>query len=74
MDYDRSFGGVVTLRLVHVSSQQNVPIETFNISFESTQNMQPYGTKITCTEVKKKVMAITNIATPIATTFSSFDL
>ena len=26
-------------------------IETFNISFESTQNKQ-YGTKITCTEVR----------------------
>ena len=25
---------------------ENVPIETFNISFESTQNMQQYATKI----------------------------
>ena len=31
---------------------ENVSIETFNISFESTQNMQQYGTKITCAEVK----------------------
>ena len=28
-----------------------MPIETFNISFESTQNKQQYGIKITCTEV-----------------------
>ena len=26
-----------------------MPIETFNISVESTQNKQQYGTKITCT-------------------------
>ena len=43
--------------LVHVSScwcmYQNVPIETFNISFESTQNKQQYGTKITSTEEEK---------------------
>ena len=44
----------MTLMLVHVSSE-NVPIETFNISFESTQNKQHYGTKITCTEVRKKL-------------------
>ena len=31
---------------------ENVPIETFNISFESTQNKQQYDTKITCTEVR----------------------
>ena len=29
-----------------------MPIRTFNISFESSQNKQQYGTKITCTEVK----------------------
>ena len=29
-----------------------MPIETFNISFESTQNKQQYGAKITCTEVR----------------------
>ena len=34
--------------------QGNVPIETFNISFESTQNKQQYGTRITCTDVKGK--------------------
>ena len=28
--------------------QENVPVETFNISSESTQNKQQYGTKITC--------------------------
>ena len=28
-----------------------MPIEEFNISFESTQNKHQYGTKITCTEV-----------------------
>ena len=31
-----------------------MPIETFNIPFESTQNKQQYGTKITCTEIKVK--------------------
>ena len=30
-----------------------MPIETLNISFESTQNTQ-YGTKITCTEAREK--------------------
>ena len=35
--------------LVDVSSLENVPIETFNITFESTQSKQQYGTKITCT-------------------------
>ena len=29
-----------------------MPIETFNISFESTQNKQQYGSKITGTEVR----------------------
>ena len=27
--------------------KENVSLETFNISFESTQNMQQYGTKVT---------------------------
>ena len=27
-----------------------MPVETFNISFESTQHKQQYGSKITCTE------------------------
>ena len=31
-------------------------IETFNISFESTHNMQQYGAKITCAEERKKIM------------------
>ena len=34
------------MTLMHVY----VPIETFNISFESTQDKQQYGTKITGTE------------------------
>ena len=32
--------------------KENVPIETFHILFESTQNKLQYGTKITCTEVR----------------------
>ena len=36
----------VTLMLLHISSKENVPIETFHIIFESTQNKQQYGTKI----------------------------
>ena len=31
-----------------------MPIEAFNISFESTQNKQHYGTKITCREIRLK--------------------
>ena len=31
---------------------EKVSIETFNISFESTQYKQQYGAKITCTEVR----------------------
>ena len=30
-----------------------VPIETFNVSFENTQNKQPCGTKTTWTEIEK---------------------
>ena len=37
-----------------------MPIETFNISFESTQNKQHCDTKITCIWGKKKVMMIKN--------------
>ena len=43
---------------------RNVPIETFNILFESTQNKQPYGNENIITEVKrrrKNAMAITNM-------------
>ena len=36
--------------------KENVHIETFNISFESTQNNQQYGTKITCTELRGKIL------------------
>ena len=32
--------------------KENVPIETFNIPIESTQNKQQYDTKITSTEVR----------------------
>ena len=35
-----------------------MPIETFNISYETTQQ---YGPKITCTEVRKKVIVIRNL-------------
>ena len=41
--------------LVHASSQENVPIVIFNISFEGIQNKQQYGSKTTCTEVRKKL-------------------
>ena len=37
--------------LVHVSSKKKVPIVTFIRLFESTQNKQQYGTKITYTEL-----------------------
>ena len=33
-------------------------METFNISVECTQNKQQHGTKIACTQVRKKVMVI----------------
>ena len=39
---------------------RDVPIQTFNILFESTQNREQYGTKITCTAVRK-VMEITKM-------------
>ena len=32
-----------------------VPIETFNISFENSRNMQQYGTKMTITQVRKSL-------------------
>ena len=37
---------------------ENVPIDTFNILFKSTQNKQQHGTKISCTRVRKKGMMI----------------
>ena len=40
---------------------RNVSIETFIISFEATQNKQQYGTKITCTELGKKLWQIRNV-------------
>ena len=36
-------------------------IETFNVSFESTQNKQQDGTKITFTVIRKKVVMIINM-------------
>ena len=38
-----------------------MPMETFNISFESTQNMQQYGSKNTSPEVRGGVMMIRNL-------------
>ena len=35
-----------------------MPIETFNYSFESTQNMQYFDTKINCIKEREKVKAI----------------
>ena len=35
--------------------QENMLIEIFKMSFESTQNKQQYGTKITWTEERKKL-------------------
>ena len=52
----------MTLMLVHVSFNKMCLWEKFNILFESTQNKQQYGTRVTCTEVRKrKVMAIRNV-------------
>ena len=34
--------------------KENGPIETFDVAFESSQNKQQYGTKITGTEVREK--------------------
>ena len=36
----------MTLVLLDISSKTNVPIETFNISLESTQNKQHHSTKL----------------------------
>ena len=43
---------LVTFMLVH-APPKNVPIETFNISFEGLPNNQQYDTKIIYTEVRK---------------------
>ena len=40
--------------VVHDSSKKNVPIVTFNMLFENTQNKKQYGIKITCTEIRIK--------------------
>ena len=42
----------------HVSYKKNVPIETFNILFESTQNEQQYSNKFSCTEVRERSMVM----------------
>ena len=59
---------IFTMMLVHVSSdvgacifKENVPIKTFNMSFESSQNKQQYGTQTTCIEARGKVMVISNV-------------
>ena len=36
------------------ASKDNVPIETFTISFEGIQKKQHYATRITCTVVMRK--------------------
>ena len=46
-----------------------MPIETFNISFESTENKQQYDTNITFTEERGKVVVISNVLK----TFSGLD-
>ena len=51
----QGFGGVDFFSNLNVGGcifYENVPIETFNISFESTHNKQQYGTKITAQEVR----------------------
>ena len=40
---------------------ENVPIETFNISLESTENKQQYGTKMQEQEEGKKVEMIRKV-------------
>ena len=40
---------------------RKVFIATFNISFESTKDKQQYGTKITCTEVRKNYGIFKNV-------------
>ena len=50
---------LLTFMLVH-DLRRKFAYKTFNISFESTQRKQHYGTKITCTEVRKEVMVIRN--------------
>ena len=49
--------------------QENVLVDTFNISFESTQNKQEYGTQMTFTEVRKKFVVVKNV-----TIFRGIDL
>ena len=46
---------------------EKLPIGTFNISFEITQNKQQHGTKITCIEVRGEVMMIRNVMKKIGT-------
>ena len=55
MSYDFFFP--VTLMLVH-DLLRKCANETLNILFGSTQNKQQCGTKITCTEVRRKKIII----------------
>ena len=48
---------------------ENVSIETFNISFEGTQNKLQYGTNIISTEVRKRLWCLERV-----TTYRGFDL
>ena len=48
---------LVTLMLVHVSPKKIAYREMQHI-FESTQNKQQYGTKVTSTEVRSKIVMI----------------
>ena len=61
MDYDCFTLGcrffLATLMLV-MYLLKKVPVETFNTSFESTKNKKQYGTKITCTEARKKKIVV----------------
>ena len=42
--------------------KENESTEKFNMSLESIQNKQQYGSKITCTDIsKKKVIVIRNV-------------
>ena len=53
-----NFGDLVSMHACVMNGVQiNVPTETFNIAFQTTQNKQQYGTEITCIEVSlKKIM------------------
>ena len=52
--------------------KENVPIESFNISFESTQNKQLYVTKITYTEVRGRGGGVMVSSLIVTTLFQFF--